>query len=431
MPYRRFRGLFQKVKARFYSENDKNFLTLLSGGAFAQLFPLLASVILARLYTPEEFGTLAIFTAIVMTLSSIANLRYEFAIVLPTDEKDAVAIVILSIILCLFYSLLIFIIIIFFKDNILHAISGDKLGNYIYIIPLAVFLNGIYNSLSYYSLRFKKFKDISISNITRSAAKSILQIVLHFSKNFNGLILGDVSSIFIGNHRIFKNFRQFSRRTIRLVCLVDLKKNAILYKNFPLISSWGMLLNVFSLHANNFFINRLFGLNTLGFYSYSYKYLAVPLSLISTNMGQVFYQACVEENSRDGNTGTLFVSTLKKLLVICFPIFFILYFVVEDAFAIIFGNDWRIAGLYAKIMVPVFFIRTIFGPLSQICLAFQKQKINVIIQGTIFLFNIIGFVICVIWKFDVIMYFQVFTYLGCVAYLLSGVVLYLIALKRL
>ena len=72
------------------SEFNKNVLLLASGTAFAQALPIVISPILTRIYTPSDFGTLSLFIAIVSIFASIANGRYELAIMLPKKDENAV-----------------------------------------------------------------------------------------------------------------------------------------------------------------------------------------------------------------------------------------------------------------------------------------------------------------------------------------------------
>ena len=67
----------------------KNVATLAAGTAFAQIIVILATPILSRLYTPEEFGAYGIFITVVGLLSTIAALGYDMAIVKEDKEEDA------------------------------------------------------------------------------------------------------------------------------------------------------------------------------------------------------------------------------------------------------------------------------------------------------------------------------------------------------
>ena len=71
------------------SEFSKNVLTLVTGTTIAQSIPIAISPILTRIYTPEDFGVLALFISITTILGTIANGRYELAIVLPKRDNNA------------------------------------------------------------------------------------------------------------------------------------------------------------------------------------------------------------------------------------------------------------------------------------------------------------------------------------------------------
>ncbi len=65
------------------NKSSRNILTLMTGSTIAQAIPIAISPILTRLYTPEDFGVLALFTSLVTIFSVISTGRYEFAIMLP------------------------------------------------------------------------------------------------------------------------------------------------------------------------------------------------------------------------------------------------------------------------------------------------------------------------------------------------------------
>ena len=64
-------------------------LKLVTGTTFAQIIAVLASPLLTRLYGPEAFGFLALFTSITSIIGVIACMRYELAIMLPKTDEEA------------------------------------------------------------------------------------------------------------------------------------------------------------------------------------------------------------------------------------------------------------------------------------------------------------------------------------------------------
>ena len=71
------------------SHFSRDILTLVTGTTIAQIITILASPVITRLYGPEAFGLLAIFTSITSIISVIICLRYEPAIMLPKSDEEA------------------------------------------------------------------------------------------------------------------------------------------------------------------------------------------------------------------------------------------------------------------------------------------------------------------------------------------------------
>ena len=69
---------------------------LVGGTAFAQALTILVLPILTRLYTPDDFSLLAVYTAILAIVSSVACLRFEIAIPLPSSDDVAIRLVCLA-----------------------------------------------------------------------------------------------------------------------------------------------------------------------------------------------------------------------------------------------------------------------------------------------------------------------------------------------
>ncbi|MGV3763835.1 lipopolysaccharide biosynthesis protein [Parapedobacter sp.] len=413
------------------SDFNKNFATLFSGSVLAQVIPLLVSIVLVRIYDPEDFGVLAIFNAMVLIFTSAINLRYEFAIPLPKEDVDAVSIAFLSMIVAFLLSIFLLIVFFFLKQPLLELIGGQQLGNWVYLVPFAAFLGGLYNALNYFSLRFKQYKTIAGSNVIRSTSNASLQLGFGFlGFNHAGLILGTFLATVFGNYKMVKHFFLF-RNHFKEVNRFSMIKNAKRYKKFPLISVWGIFINNLSININNFFISNLYGVRQLGYYSYGYRYLNMPLSLISSNMGQLFYQICADCYKENKPATKEFISTFKKLLVICVPVFAVLYFVIEDLFAIVFGEEWRVAGTYSKILLPLFLIRTVFGPLSMINPAFERQGIAIMLQIFLFGGNIAAFLVTYLYRLELTDFLKLYTVIGIGTYCISLITSFLIASKKI
>jgi len=138
------------------SEFGRNVLTLMTGTTIAQAIPIAIMPILTRIYPPESFGVFALFLAITAVGASMATGQYEQAIVLPKSKKDALSIVILSIVITFGLSIVLLLMIIIFNNQIVNLLNNSEIKSWLYFIPLSVFLVGVYNSLNFFNIRKKK-----------------------------------------------------------------------------------------------------------------------------------------------------------------------------------------------------------------------------------------------------------------------------------
>ena len=177
--------MLKKIKSDF----SKNLIILLIGASLSQLIPILASIILTRMYTPEDFGIFALFTTITIIISSISTGRYELAIMLPKKNIDALYIFVVSIMIVILVSFILFVIVIFFGENILNLFERIDLFIFLYLIPIMVLIMGFYQSILLLLNRNKSYKNISQSKIVHQLFMALFQIILGLLGFINSLSL--------------------------------------------------------------------------------------------------------------------------------------------------------------------------------------------------------------------------------------------------
>jgi len=370
--------MIEKIKPK--SEFGKNVLTLMTGTVVAQAIPIAISPILTRIYSPEDFGLLALFLAILSLFSVGVNAGYEKAVMLPTKEEDAINLFALGILINIGISLTLLVVILLFNDSITKMLGNNDISMWLYFIPLTLFFTGLFNILNSYNNRKKYYKDIADATVVKSFVMAIIQVGVGFLKaGATGLISGLIISQFFANMRLFKNI--ISDKTLLLSItkkrMVSLAK---FYKKFPQFSLPSALANVLSGHLSNILISIFYSVATLGYYSIVQRMLGIPSALIGQSIGQVYYEEGVREKNRTGKAEEVFHNTLKKLVLLGLPIFVVLFFVIEDLFAFVFGEEWRLAGSYAKVVVPMFFIRFVVSSLSATYDMFGYLRVELIWQ---------------------------------------------------
>jgi len=376
-----------------HSEYYKNIAVLMSGTTLAQSVLILISPILTRIYTPADFAILALFTSFTAVFGAIASGRYELAIVLPKDEKEAIQIFNLSAVLSFGSGVLLAVIIFFFHDIILIMVNNAAFSFYLYFVPIAVFLIGLFNALNYYFIRNREFKIVSKVKIIRQLSGAFFQllwgVVLYGPF---GLVGGRIFLHLTGDIYLIKQIKRIKNH-IALINKNKIKELAKRYINFPKFSLTSQLSNTLSVNINLIFISYLFGDTTLGLYALVDRVLNLPVNIIGSSFGQVFLQKANDEKLSSGKADKIYIETLKKLVVIGFLIFFPAFWGVKYLFGLVFGAKWALAGMYAQIIMPLLFMRFIASPLSMINIVFEKQNIAMYWQLSLLATVIISFLI--------------------------------------
>ena len=375
--------IFNRIKNKeLKSEFNRNVLTLMTGTTIAQAIPIAITPILTRLYTPEDFGVFAIFIAITSIFTVIVNGRYELAIMLPQKDEDAINIAALGLLISICFSLLFLALIIFFNTSITNFLGNKEISYWLYLMPFVIFISGAFNVLKYLNIRKKLYKEIAKTDINKSISISIIMTVYGFIKSgATGLILGRIISQIFGNLSLAKNIPQ--KYDIKKIKKFKIIKMAKKYKKFPKFSIWAGLANSSSRELVKIFISYIYSIKTLGFYFLPERVLGAPSVFISDSMGKIFFQQASNEKAKTGYAKKTFVNTLKKLSIISIVIFSILFFIIEDVFILVFGENWSVSGTYAKILIPLFCIRFVVSPLSLMSFIFNKNEIEMLWQFTL------------------------------------------------
>jgi O-antigen/teichoic acid export membrane protein len=121
-----------------------------------------------------------------------------------------------------------------------------------------------------------------------------------------------------------------------------------------------------------------FGAAAAGLYSLANRVLQLPMSLIGGAIGQVFFAEAAEANRR-GEIGQLVAGLHSKLAHIGMAPALLLILIGPDLFAIVFGEQWRVAGEFARWMAPWIYLVFVSSPLSTLFAVMEKQ-----VQGLVF-----------------------------------------------
>lgn len=377
--------VFDKYQSKF----AKNFLVLFKGSFLAQFIPLIISPVIARIYTPQEFGVLALFVSIVTIIGSVINGRYEQAIMIVDKKEEIDALTFLSLFISFTLSILLGLLIVFFQSDITQFFDSNSISYWLVFIPLVVFFIGAFNTLNFYYLKQEKLKDISISEIEKSLVFVNVQLVFPlFKSGVFGLIFGKIiSTLYAPFYLYFKSDLSWNNFDFDRMIVMAKK-----YINFPKFTSPAILLNNLGSSGMQLLIPAFYSTMFLGLYSLMNKVMLAPFTFIGNSISQTYLREISE--SKDANSYLLTKNVVLKLLIVSVLGYGLSYFFIEDLFEFVYGEKWRLAGTFAKYLIPFFILKFVASPLTSIHTAFQKQKLSLILQFILFALSVGTLIYC-------------------------------------
>lgn len=385
------------IKNLFPKNKFARSVSVLAGGTFAgQCIVVLASPFLTRLYSPEDFGLLAVYTSMLAMFAVVVSLRYQLAIPLPEKEEDAVHVVVLCFLVVLGMSLITVLVVLFMGQSIVEMTNTPGLIRYMWLLPIGLFLTGIYQVFNYWAIRTKAFTAIARTKLTQTLSMVTVQLG-GYTFGPLALLLGQVlgnaaGMINLGTLTIHNRWAVF-----RSVKLHDVLIAARRYKHFPMFSTLGGALNTAGIQLPPLLFAAMFSTSSAGIFMLTHRVLTMPMQLVGRAIADVFFSRAAEAR-RHGNMGQLVADIHEKLVHIIMPLVLILILVGPDLFTMVFGSDWRQAGIFAQWMAIFLYFKFITSPLSQIVSILEKQIQGTIFQATLMATQLFGIIIGIIFK---------------------------------
>lgn len=350
----------------------KNAGKLLSANLFVQILVFAAYPLLSRLFSPTDFGILALFLGIGDIVSRLGTLSLEEAILLPQKDREACFIAGLSI-----YSLLIvsFVSFLFFVIN-QYAVAFYEFSNYFLLLPVYIFLAGLVQIYNFLFNRGRHYRDISLSIVGMGLSNTCFRILGGFLRfSYPALIL---SSILSQGVALLVYFVKITRQKLSRSVLFPSRKEAMKllanYRQFPFYVMTRNFLNSLSGNLPYFMLINYFGASKLGCYSMAFTMAFKPVSLFSNSIYQVLFEKFSTLKRNRCSLSKVFGGYLVIVFSLALPLFLLAGYFSEIVFNFFLGPGWESVGHYFRILLPWIFMVLLSTPLASIPLIFSQQK---------------------------------------------------------
>lgn len=362
------------------------------GNLLMYVLPIIVTPILSRLYSPASFGEWGVFSSITI-FTIVLFLSLENAIVKAEEDEIPQMIIICLIIGTLLSALFIIIIKNLESWGLLKTLGSNS--NTIFLI---YFIAYILYSLSYnLNNRYAQYTTLALANTIQGGSQALFRIALAYIilTSASGLILGttiaECLTAFFLSIMIFPKIRKYKWRK----CTFNkLKQIFLKYRNFPLYDAPANLLAFSALSLPTIILAIYYSKSEIGCLSIIFQLLLMPMSLIGTAIGKVYYQELsINANDKDKTkeaTNSILriitiISILPLLFICCGGDKLIVYFL---------GKEWQTAGNIAICLSLWSFPVILTQPLLPIFRVQDKQKMQLYYDLLYFALGIGSLALC-------------------------------------
>lgn len=384
----------------------RNVFTLMSGTVLSQILLLVFTPVLSRIYLPEAFGIMGAYLGALLILTVIANGGYEMAIMLPKKEEDAHQLTWLSIFIGVGSSLLVLGLSLLWGKAFLNWINLPELIGWHLLLPLSLLLEATYQACYQALNRFRSYRMLAVSRLARAIVQIAVSLGLGFmGYGFEGLLTGLIAGQGVGGVLLFFFYvkRPSARKAISPFTLKHMLQTGKTYRDFPIFAMASNGLNTAGKQLPYFFLPRLFEANGMGktmsgHFQQTQKVLSLPIGVLGVSLGSVFYERASRAKEAGGDAlSKLTMKTAAMLFLMGLLPSVMVMIWGPELFRFALGEEWETAGLYARWLMPWFYLTFVAVPLSYLVDIQRKLHVYLILNVLLFVGQLAALLLGSMW----------------------------------
>lgn len=363
------RGRIEKLVTKY--PTLRHIMVLLTGTAIAQIVVMGVSVITARLFTPEAFGQFAIFGSLTAIATTVASLRLDMTIMLPEDDDEARRIARVATYCNVVVAVLFTLAALALRDLVIAQYGDPALASWLLMGGFTVFFVAQATMMQFWFNRKTDYRTISLNRVQQAigAAGGQLGFGLVGLRTLPGLIFGTL----IGQAFAFVNLRLRAKDLFRPIPEGTASGRELVgrYKKMPLLNMPNALVDSVRINGITLLIGTV-ALGAVGQFNLAWRILQVPIGLINSAISQVFFQKLARV--RPGEMLPLVRFTIIRSMLIAIVPFGLIYLVSPWMFILVFGQQWDMAGDFARALTPWLAMQLVTSPISTVFVVTDNQQ---------------------------------------------------------
>lgn len=350
--------------------------TLAGGTALGQIIVACATPLLTRLYTAGDLGQVQVYLSTYAFIFVVVAWRYELAILLPPSDRVAGAVVLVALTVVAIMTVLTAAVAAALPWSDLVPEAFRFLYPYRWLWPVTLAGGGVYLVTAQWALRRGAYRQVTVTRITQTIGQVGTQLALagRLHPNVWGLLLGDAVARVAGSCRLAGVIWREDRALFTSVDRHMFWSAARRYSRFPLISSFSAIVSTAGFAGPTLMLGHMFGIEVLGWYALVDRVMAVPSVLIGTAASQAYTAHAAKMAATDAKESQRFFLQLIATLALLGAVpFAILFWLGPTLFAMIFGEPWREAGVYASLLAIPHYVGFAAWPVMPILNVLERQ----------------------------------------------------------
>jgi O-antigen/teichoic acid export membrane protein len=352
----------------------RNVGTVLTGTVIAQIIPIVGALVIARQYSPAEFGVFAAWLGVVLFLGVLITGRFETALAIVPDGEPRRLAMLATLVTAAMAACIAAVfggLILQLMPTIANRLPPTLV---ILLVPTALAVASAQAWQSWAAAE-GKYRHLSLMRIAQAAAITIGQITVGvFSPSANALALTHLGGVIAG--------------LALLACLIrpgffpkyETKRTVLnfwsQYRRFPMFSLPADAINTGAAQLPILLVAGRFGADIAGLLAMTMRILGAPIGLLGKSVLDVFKRHAATSYRERGECRADYVRTFRVLAIASVAFCVVMASVSEPFFALAFGENWRGAGTIAVWLLPLFALRFIASPLSYMVYIAGKQHVD-------------------------------------------------------
>jgi len=379
------RGILARAMQSHFLRN----VGILTGGtAFAQGLTVLALPVLTRLYTPEAFGLLSVYVALMGFFAPIATLRFDIAIPIPAQDDEAANLLALALVITTGVALVLGVIAVLLPAQVAAWLRQEALQPYLWMVPLAVFGIATYNSLQFWSTRQDRYGLVTRTRIRRAIGGTSAQLGLGvIGAGPIGLLLGQLLNAALGISGLAQAIRRFDRVHTIAISRRSMRAAFVKYREFPTRVAPAAVLDAGYQFLPILILVPVIGAAEVGVVYLVMRAMALPVTLVGASISLVFLAGATKRR-QSGTLGAFTRKIMWHAFLVGGPTITAIGGFAYLLGPWILGEGYEFVQEIALWMVPWFVMQAVYTPVSTLFASTNRQSEWLALQA-------LGFVIIV------------------------------------